>query len=128
MAQTYLGIMYCQGRGAIKNYARGVAYLQKSADAGDPVADFQLAVLFDDITPDFMTDYDDALRYYLSANKKGLDWDVLFNNIALIYEKKKKLGKAEAYFKKALAHIEKDDLQFKAFLEQRLEQIKKEKK
>ncbi len=126
-AQTYLGIMYCNGQGITKNHEKGLSYLQKSFDAGDPLAAFHLGLLFDDVTADYRTDYDLALKYYLFAEKKGITWAVLFNNIGIVYQKKKKFKQAEDYLNKAKVYLERDDASLQNTLSQNIENLKKQK-
>ena len=127
VALTYLGIMYCNGKGVSKDYEEGVGYLERAYNDGDPLAAFHLGLLYDDVTQDYRTDYDLALKYYLFAEKKGIALAVLFNNIGLIYQSKNDYKHAEEYLNKAIICSESEGESVQNILIQNYEYLQKQK-
>src|SRR5258706_2589559 len=46
-AQCSLGLIYCNGEGATKDYSEALKWLHKAADQGDAKAEYNLGVCYD---------------------------------------------------------------------------------
>jgi TPR repeat protein len=103
LAQYFIASMYEQGRGLEKSHDKATQFLQIAANNGSPVAQFDLAVLYNDGAGGMSMDKAHACQLFEKAADQG--YVRAMNNVGYCYQvgvdRKKDDGKAIEYYTKA---------------------------
>ena len=112
-ANLALGVMYLKDEHDVpKDYKKASSYLLTAMNAGDAEAPFYFGLLFD-VIDYYEKNNEKALLYYRLAEKRGVTWSsMLYNNIAMVYLRQKKLKKAKLYFEKAKSVATPEEIDF----------------
>lgn len=84
-ALTYLGWFYENGYFVTRDLARASEYYRQASDLGDGLAAGRLALMYDDVTTDFPTNYQHAFQLYSLALSRGGVTGTTLNNLAVLY-------------------------------------------
>lgn len=106
-ALRYLGWFYENGYYVSQDMERAAACYRQASDHGDGLASGQLALMYDSVTIDFPTDYEEAFRLYSLALSRNAATDTALNNLAVLYLEgngtEANLPMAETLFQRAIA-------------------------
>lgn len=84
-ALGYLGWFYENGYYVTRDPAQAAEYYQQASDLGDGAAAGRLALMYDDVTTDFPTNYQKAFQLYSLALSRGAATGTSLNNLAVLY-------------------------------------------